>query len=118
MRTRETTTRTRALTVLAVMATALVGVLPASAVAQSGSASAERHRGYVCDRVERHHSGVVGSSRCRAFNAPRHGTIRGSFTIQKRGSHHLRWLCVARHNRPSGYANTPNWVRGEQCRRI
>jgi len=121
MTTKEIPFRTRALTVAATAALALGGLLPAAAAAspQDGAdhGRAQAPRGYVCDRLERHHDGAVGSGRCLAFRAPRHGDIRGAFTIESRWMHH-RVLCEGRHGHPSGYANTPRWVRGEHCRRI
>lgn len=116
MSTKETTRRTRALMVVAAAATALVGMVPAVAVAQNGSGTAARHGGYVCDRLETHRDGAVGSGRCQASHAPHRGNVHGTFTIQSRHGHH-RVVCVGRHHRPSGYANTPKWVRGEHCRR-
>ncbi|KPC96391.1 hypothetical protein [Streptomyces albus] len=118
MTKRKTLRSVRALTVAATAAaTALVGIIPAAALAGSGSDTDRApRRGYVCDRLERDESAAVGSSRCRAFNAPRHGTIRGDFVIETRDKR-LRVLCKARPGRASGYANTPNWVRGENCRR-
>lgn len=122
MTTKQTTRRTRGLTVLAATAMALAGLLPASAsasAAQNGSDSAHRARGYVCDRLERHHhDSAVGSGRCHALHAPRHGRIHGTFTIRNRRGQHHRVVCVARRGHTSGYANTPRWVRGEHCRRV
>ncbi|MBE9499061.1 MULTISPECIES: hypothetical protein [Streptomyces] len=121
MRKSATTRRARALTVVAAMATALVGMAPVAAVAGDGPDGGHHHkRGYVCDRLERdhrdhHHHAAVGSGRCHAINAPRRGDIRGPFTIQTRHGHH-KVLCVSRHG-GSGYANTPKWVRGKDCRR-
>jgi hypothetical protein len=112
----EMTRRARAFTVLAALATALVGVAPVSAVAGDGPGGHHK-RGYVCDKLERdHHSAAVGSGRCHAFKAPRHGKIRGTFTIESRRHHH-KVVCVAKHGRDSGWANTPKWVRGAHCHR-
>lgn len=116
MRKSATTRRARALTVVAAMATAMVGMAPVAAVAGDGPGGGHHHkRGYVCDRLERDHHAAVGSSRCRAINAPRHGTIRGTFTIETRKGHH-KVVCVNRQGN-SGYANVPKWVRGKDCRR-
>ncbi|GAA2617520.1 hypothetical protein [Streptomyces axinellae] len=111
----EMTRRARALTVLAAMATALVGVMPVSAVAGDGPGHGPK-RGYVCDQLEHDRDASVGSGRCHAFKAPRHGNIRGTFTIESRRHHH-KVTCVARDGRDSGYANTPKWVRGAHCHR-
>lgn len=117
---RETTRRARALAVVAVAATSLVGVVP-TAVAASSDTDDERpaRRGYVCDRLERDDRAVVGSSRCQAVNTPRHGTIRGDFVIESRGKHvRIRVLCKGRPGHASGYANVPKWVRGNVCQRV
>ncbi|WP_326685934.1 MULTISPECIES: hypothetical protein [unclassified Streptomyces] len=113
----EMTRRARAFTVLAALATALVGVTPMSAIAGDGPDHGHK-RGYVCDKLERtHHNGAVGSGHCREHKAPRHGKIRGTFTIESRWHHHHKVICVAKGWRDSGYANTPKWVKGTHCHR-
>ncbi|WP_229375100.1 hypothetical protein [Streptomyces spirodelae] len=117
MRKSATTRRVRSLTVVAAMATALVGMAPVAAVAGDGPGGGHHHkRGYVCDRLEQHGKAAVGSGHCRAINAPRHGHIRGHFTIENRKGHHhhKKVVCVNKHG-SSGYANTPKWVRGTHC---
>jgi hypothetical protein len=107
----------KAAAAVALMATALVSVLPASAVAESGPASVGRAKtpGYVCDRVEKDERAGIGSGRCLAVNgAHRRGDLHGAFTIKSR--HRVHTLhCASRGKRPSGHANLPKWVRGEHC---
>ncbi|MBQ0863442.1 hypothetical protein KBZ21_35045 [Streptomyces sp. A73] len=105
---------------VAAMATAMVGMAPVAAVAGDGPGGGHHHkRGYVCNKLEwdrsHHQHAAVGSHGCKAINAPRHGTIRGKFTIQTRWGHH-KVVCWNHHG-SSGYANTPKWVRGKECRR-
>ncbi|MGP3975000.1 hypothetical protein ACTWQF_13525 [Streptomyces sp. 8N114] len=119
MRKSETTRRVRALSVVAAMATALVGMAPVAAVAGDGPSGGHHHkRGYICDKLVKHHHAAVGIGHCKAINAPRKGLIRGTFTIETRkghhGKHHKKVVCVPKHG-VSGWANTPKWVRGKHC---
>ncbi|MGI5352079.1 hypothetical protein ACQEU8_28395 [Streptomyces sp. CA-250714] len=123
MRKSVTTRRARALTVVAAMATALVGMAPVAAVAGDGPGGGHHHkRGYVCDKLVKHHHAAVGIGHCKAINAPRKGVIRGTFTIEARKGHHHhkhphKVVCKHKHG-TSGYANTPKWVRGKDCHRV
>ncbi|MBO8194565.1 hypothetical protein ITI46_23320 [Streptomyces oryzae] len=104
---------------VAAMATAMVGMAPVAAVAGDGPDGGHHHkRGYICDKLETHGHAAVGSGHCVAINAPRHGVIRGTFTIKARHHHHPhKVVCVHKHG-VSGFANLPKWVRGNHCHRI